>query len=91
MAYFEGKDKVIPNDVETVPERNVSLITGANNNGKTCYISGLGLSQALFQAGLPILSNRAALKIKEEINVPALEISSKEQFVIVFTVLKAKD
>ncbi|MBW1789658.1 MAG: hypothetical protein JRK53_24100, partial [Deltaproteobacteria bacterium] len=44
-----------------------SLITGANNNGKTCYISGLGLSQALFQAGCPILSDRAALRIKEKI------------------------
>lgn len=64
LAHFT--EKVIPNDVETLPDRNVMLITGANNNGKTCYIAGLGLSQVLFQAGLPILCEKAGLRVKDK-------------------------
>jgi hypothetical protein len=67
LAYFSEIREVIPNTVETTVVQNVRLITGANNNGKTCYITGLGLSQALYQAGLPIVAEEAKMRVKDKI------------------------
>lgn len=67
LAYFGEIETVIPNHVETSTEKNVKLITGANNNGKTCFITGLGLNQVLFQAGMPIVAQESKMKPKDRI------------------------
>jgi len=67
LAYFGENESVIPNHVETTAEQNVKLITGANNNGKTCFITGLGLNQVLFQAGMPIVARESIMKPKDRI------------------------
>lgn len=67
LAHFSKNKEVIPNTVETTVEKNVRLITGANNNGKTSYMTGLGLSQVLFQAGTPIVAEKAKMRVKDKI------------------------
>ena len=67
LACFSGREDVIPNDVETTANQNVRLITGANNNGKTTFITALGLSQVLFQAGMPVIGQKAGLKVKDKV------------------------
>ena len=67
LACFSKFETVVPNDIETTANRNVRLITGANNNGKTTYITGLGLNQVLFQAGLPVVAQAAKMKLKDKI------------------------
>ena len=67
LAYFSEIRRVVPNKVETTVVQNVRLITGANNNGKTFYISGLGLCQALCQAGIPIVAEEARMRVKDKI------------------------
>lgn len=57
----------VPSDVEFAPRQPTILITGANNNGKTTYLDSIGISQALFQAGLPVLAAEAALEPRDKI------------------------
>lgn len=47
-------NRVIPNDIETNPDKNMYVITGPNNGGKTTYIKTVGLIQLMAQSGLPI-------------------------------------
>ena len=67
LACFLNIESVIPNDIATTTNQNVRLITGANNNGKTTYITALGLNQVLFQAGLPVVAEAAKMKMKDKI------------------------
>jgi hypothetical protein len=67
LACFSDIKGVVGNDVETTANQNVRLITGANNNGKTTYITGLGLSQVLYQAGMPVVGKQASMKVKDKI------------------------
>jgi DNA mismatch repair ATPase MutS len=67
LACFSEIESVVPNDIETTANQNVRLITGANNNGKTTYITGLGLNQVLFQAGMPVVAEAAKMKLKDKI------------------------
>jgi DNA mismatch repair ATPase MutS len=67
LAYYSARDTVVPNDIETTASQNVRLITGANNNGKTTYITGLGLSQVLFQSGMAVVAEEAGMKLKDKI------------------------
>ena len=57
----------VPSDVEFSPRQPTVLITGANNNGKTTYLDSIGITQALFQAGLPVLADEAALEPRDKI------------------------
>ena len=57
----------VPSDVDFSPRQPTVLITGANNNGKTTYLDSIGITQALFQAGLPILASEAALEPRDSI------------------------
>ncbi|MDP2749575.1 MAG: hypothetical protein Q8O89_01945 [Nanoarchaeota archaeon] len=65
--HFERR--VMPNNVETTPEKNVVIITGANENGKSTYMNGLGQTYAFFQAGLPIFANAAEMTVKDKLLV----------------------
>jgi len=67
LACFSKIEDVIPNDVETTAKQNVRLITGANNNGKTTFITGMGLSQVLYQAGMPVIGKKAGMKVKDKL------------------------
>jgi len=67
LACFSKIEGVVPNHVATTANQNVRLITGANNNGKTTFITGLGLCQVLYQAGLPIVAAEASMKLKDKI------------------------
>jgi hypothetical protein len=67
LAYFLRIERVVPNDIETISKQNVRLITGANNNGKTTYITGLGLNQVLYQAGMPVVAEAAKMRLKDKI------------------------
>jgi hypothetical protein len=67
LSCFSKIEGVVPNDVETTANQNVRLITGANNNGKTTFITGLGLCQVLYQAGLPVIAAEASMKLKDKI------------------------
>ena len=67
LAYFLKIESVVPNDIETTASQNVRLITGANNNGKTTYITGLGLNQVLYQAGMPAIAEAARMRLKDKI------------------------
>lgn len=67
LACFSKFEDVIPNDAETAAKQNVRLITGANNNGKTTFITGVGLCQVLYQAGMPVVGKEAGMKIKDKV------------------------
>jgi len=67
LAYFSKPESVVPNEIVTTANQNVRLITGANNNGKTTYITGLGLNQVLYQAGMPVVAKAAKMKLKDKI------------------------
>ena len=66
LAVLPGRTRV-PSDVEFSPRQPTVLITGANNNGKTTYLDSIGISQALFQAGLPVLASEATLEPRDKI------------------------
>ena len=55
------KADIVPNDVKPDPERNVAVITGPNNTGKTVYVKSIGLTYALAQNGFPIPAREAQL------------------------------
>jgi DNA mismatch repair ATPase MutS len=67
LAYFSKPESVVPNEIATTTNQNVRLITGANNNGKTTYITALGLNQVLFQVGMPVVAKAAKMKLKDKI------------------------
>ena len=66
LAVLSGH-ACVPSDVEFSPWKPTVLITGANNNGKTTYLDSIGISQALVQAGLPVLAAEAALEPRDKI------------------------
>jgi hypothetical protein len=51
LSCFSKIEGVVPNEV----------------NGKTTFITGLGLCQVLYQAGLPVFAAEASMKIKDKI------------------------
>ena len=66
LAVLSGH-ACVASDVEFSSRQPTVLITGANNNGKTTYLDSIGISQALFQAGLPVLASEAALEPRDNI------------------------
>ena len=44
--------RVIPNDISYSPDKNMFVITGPNNGGKTTYVTTIGLIQLMSQKGL---------------------------------------
>lgn len=58
---IKEKKDIVPNDVESYPEENVTIITAPNNTGKTVYVKVIGLACALYQNGFPIPAEEAQL------------------------------
>lgn len=50
---------IVANDAKFDPEKNVAVITGPNNSGKTVYIKSIGIAFAIAQNGFPIPAQSA--------------------------------
>ncbi len=59
--------KVVPNDVRCSDDGKISLLTGANNGGKSVFINMVGVTQIMFQLGLAIPARRSAMKIVKKL------------------------
>ena len=53
---------IVPNDV-SFGEKNLFVITGANNGGKTAFVRALGISVIFFGAGAPVFSLCADMSV----------------------------
>ncbi|MCL2772701.1 MAG: hypothetical protein FWD71_05055 [Oscillospiraceae bacterium] len=53
---------VIPNDV-SFDQKNVFVITGPNNGGKTAFVRAVGISLIFFGAGAPVFSKTASFTV----------------------------
>ncbi|GAJ09155.1 unnamed protein product, partial [marine sediment metagenome] len=54
---------IVPNDnTVSLPESNVTIITGPNNTGKSVYIKAVGLTLALAHNGFPIPATSARIR-----------------------------
>ena len=58
---------VVPNDVKRIGERKMYLLTGANNGGKSVFINMVGVTQLLFQLGLPVPARTSEMRIFKKI------------------------
>ena len=52
---------IVPNDVDFGAPGRIFILTGPNQGGKTIYVQAVGIAQLLFQAGLPVPAEQAAL------------------------------
>ena len=62
-----GTEKVVPNDVKCAGERRLYLLTGANSGGKSVFINMVGVTQIMFQLGLPIPASRSEMRIVKKL------------------------
>ncbi len=71
---------LVTNDISFQDEGRIFILTGPNQGGKTTYTQAIGLSQALFQAGLYIPGTQARLSPVDGIftHFPAEENPSLE-------------
>lgn len=53
--------EIVSNDVDFNADGDIFILTGPNQGGKTMYTQGVGLMQVLFQAGLHIPAENAAI------------------------------
>jgi len=56
-----GKEKIVCNNAEFDGNKNITILTGANNTGKSIYVKSIGLAYALAQNGFPIPARKASL------------------------------
>lgn len=55
--------KNIPNNIHYDPEKNIFVITGANNGGKSTYVKTIGLLQLMAQSGLYVVAEAAEVSL----------------------------
>lgn len=60
--------RVVPNNYSFDEKKNVFILTGANQGGKTTFIRSVGLIQCLAQVGMFVPCRRASLKMAEQIH-----------------------
>ena len=53
---------IIPNDI-SFEEKNLFVVTGPNNGGKTAFARAIGISLVFFGAGSPIMAGSAELSV----------------------------
>jgi len=58
---------IVANEVNTKASKNLYVITGPNNNGKTTYMNALGIAQAMGQAGLMVSAQEAEISPRDNI------------------------
>ncbi len=59
--------KVVPNDINYNSEKNMFVITGPNNGGKSTYVKTVGLIHLLSQKGLPVTAQSAEVSFVDGI------------------------
>ena len=60
--------RVVPNNYSFDEKKNVFILTGSNQGGKTTFIRSVGLIQCLAQVGMFVPCRRASLKMAEQIH-----------------------
>jgi len=67
--------ELVPNDLELTSDRRITLITGPNSGGKTCFLQAVGLVQILAQWGLPVPAESADMELCDNVltHYPLLE------------------
>ena len=53
---------IIPNDI-TFDKKNLFVVTGPNNGGKTAFVRSTGISVVFFGAGAPIFAEKAEMSV----------------------------
>lgn len=53
---------MVPNDAVSLPDSNVTIITGPNNTGKSVYVKAVGLALTLAHNGFPIPATAARIR-----------------------------
>ncbi len=69
-AASPGQDlstRVVLNDVKLDADAGIFVLTGPNRGGKTTYTQGIGIMQALAQAGLPVPAAAAVISPVDQI------------------------
>ena len=62
-----GIDQVVPLTIELDQDKNILVVSGPNNGGKTVVLKTIGLLSAMAQAGLPVPASAASLPLFEDI------------------------
>ena len=60
-----GRDRVVANDIHSDRDRNIFIITGPNNGGKTTYIRQVGQMYWLAHVGMGIPAEHAELSLTD--------------------------
>ena len=66
LAAIKG-DGVVPNDIYYSPDKNIYVITGPNNGGKTTFAKTIGLTVLLAHAGFYISAKSAEISMVDNI------------------------
>lgn len=53
---------MVPNDAVSLPDSNITIITGPNNTGKSVYVKAVGLALTLAHNGFPIPATTARIR-----------------------------
>jgi len=67
LARKIGFEKTVRNDVDSDASKNIFIITGPNNNGKSTYLNSLGSLQSMAQAGLMVYAKNSEVSPKDNI------------------------
>ncbi len=66
LAAIKGTG-VVPNDIHYSPDKNIYVITGPNNGGKTTFAKTIGLAVLLAHAGFYISAKSAEISVVDNI------------------------
>lgn len=67
LAGREPERPPVPNDINYSAERNMFVVTGANNGGKTTFVKTVGLLQVMAQKGLFIPARAAQISFADAV------------------------
>jgi len=60
---LQSGHRVVPNDVDA-DGKDLLIITGANQGGKSCFLRALGISQLMMQAGMFVAAESYAAEVR---------------------------
>lgn len=66
LAAIKGNE-VVPNDIHYSPDKDIYVITGPNNGGKTTFAKTIGLAVLLAHAGFYISAKSAEISVVDNI------------------------
>ncbi|MFH0942575.1 MAG: hypothetical protein V1810_00165 [Candidatus Beckwithbacteria bacterium] len=61
QTHINNKEDLVANEVKLGSDKNVAVITGPNNTGKSIYVKGIGLACALGFNGFPMPAEKAVV------------------------------